>query len=411
MNERSTGYAWRNFIFVFLCGVAFSISLMVVPACMLMLVEHFQCDMSTAGWFMSWSSVAGTVIAFFTASIQSKVGPKAMVMLAMACVIVSDVICIFAPDATVFSVGRFILGFGNGLIATGAPTLICVLFKDPAKRGLPNSVWSVWIAVGQIIILNLFAILAAAFGGWQAGFWFALIFAVAALVLGFFLISVPMDEQMAVVRGTANVKLSAAFTSPYVIICLVMVICFAFCFSCYSAMAPTYYQQAGGMGMAEANSLNSVSTIVGVVGALAVGAVFAKVKNQPLVLLAVFVLTFIVCCFEFVPTDPTLIIVELVAFGFVINAVMPAVFTNVEWASPDPSVIGAAFGVLAIGSNAGGIPAAPLVGAILESTQGNWALATVPEAVIGAIGLICAIVFFVKRGPVCKAVLEERSSK
>ena len=52
---------------------------------------------------------------------------------------------------------------------------------------------------------------------------------------------------------------------------------------------------------------------------------------------------------------------------------------------------------LPIGSNFGGIPAAPIAGAIVEST-GSWAMVAVPLGIVGAIGLVCAVVFMVRCG-------------
>ncbi len=54
----------------------------------------------------------------------------------------------------------------------------------------------------------LFAYLVSTFGGWQAAFVFALIFAAAATVCCFFFITIPKERQMEAVAGKANVKYS-----------------------------------------------------------------------------------------------------------------------------------------------------------------------------------------------------------
>ncbi len=179
-----------------------------------------------------------------------------------------------------------------------------------------------------------------------------------------------------------------------------MVLFFAFAMSCYSSFAPTYYQMAGGMGLAEANNLNSIGTFAGIVGSLVVGVILGKVTNQPMVLFGVWIFAGIAMGIAFMFTDPALIIATCIAWGLLSNMIMPAVFTNVEWATPDPSVIGAAFGLLAIASNGGGIPAAPIVGALVDAT-GNWMLCCIPPAIASVLGIVCAAIFFAKRGPVC----------
>ena len=44
-----------------------------------------------------------------------------------------------------------------------------------------------------------------------------------------------------------------------------------------------------------------------------------------------------------------------------------------------------------------GIPAAPIAGAIVEST-GSWAMVAVPLGIVGAVGLVCAVVFMARCG-------------
>jgi hypothetical protein len=58
--------------------------------------------------------------------------------------------------------------------------------------------------------------------------------------------------------------------------------------------------------------------------------------------------------------------------------------------------------LLAVGANLGGIPAANTVGSIVDATQGNWAMGTIPLVIIAAIGIICAIIFY--KGTAKKAI-------
>ncbi|MEG0323610.1 MAG: MFS transporter, partial [Raoultibacter sp.] len=371
MVEKIKSADWRSFILIFLCGVFLGVSFFKVPPAIPTLMAYFQCSVADAGWMMSWCSVAGTIIAFFTGSIQSKIGPKAMVIGAMGFTLLSIVVGLFAPTIEIFMVSQFIGGLGNGFIATGAPTLITVLFKDPSKRGLPNSIWATWTACGSLIMLNVFALIISAFGTWQSVWVFSLIVVAIITVIAAFGIKVDKAEAMSVAQGSADVKLSKGLTNPYVILLCILFICFAFGFSVWAAMAPTYMQAVVGLDMATANSLSSITTITGIIGSLIVGVILNKCKNQPGVMLVVMILVGIVMCLELVFTTPFSMVVIAILVGLVLNAAPPCFFSNVQWASPDPSVMGAAFGVLAIGANLGGIPAANTIGAIVDATQGN----------------------------------------
>ncbi len=388
MQTRSAGASWASFICILLVGVSYSISLMAVPMYMPAFFE--QIGMDNAPMLMSYTSISGTIIAFFTAAIQSKIGPKTMVILSALVQLIGDIMMLIGGGVAVMFVGRFILGLGNGLVATAAPSLVQCIWRDPQKRGIPTSVWTMWIALGAIII----SFLTVPLGTWQNAFIFAAIFAAVATVLAIVGIRIPKAEQMEVVAGNADVHVIDAFKSPWVILCFVMVLCFAFGFSIYTTYAPQYFMQY--MGPEAGTSLNGMGNFIGIVAGLIIGVIFRATKKHPLVLLIVFVLAVIAAFTAFMFTDAMMITVTAVFFFFVFNIIVPSVFNNVQWASPDPSVIGAAFGLLAIASNGGGIPAAP-VGAMLLGPDMNYFNAMIPGIVLCIIGLVCAIIFFVGR--------------
>ncbi len=410
--EKSAGASWGTFIIVLISGIAYSISLMAIPTAMIYVADTFGGDMVGAGWLMSWNSVAGTILAFFTASIQSKIGPKNMIIIALACILVSDVMVVMTTDITIAFVGRFIFGFANGLIATAAPTLVTILFSDPTKRGMPNAIWTMWIALGGVIINFLAPVLMLPGEGvnfltggpnldWHPLFYFGIGFAVVALILVIVGIRIPKEEIMSAVSASGNAKISDAFKNGYVWLCFVMVICFAFSFSCYTSEVVAYLQADVGMDPATAQSWNGILNIIGIVAGLIIGVILNKVNDHTKVLVVIFVLAVLACALMFAFNTATLAIVSMFFFGLAVNMVMPTVFTNVQWVSKSPAVIAAAFGICAIASNGGGIPAAPVMGAMIESGA-PWAMLGVPPAIVSAVGLVCAIIFCMKLSKVSK---------
>lgn len=387
MQEKSEGYAWRNFTFVLLVGISYSISLMVVPMYMQGYMQVYGND---ASLLMTYTSISGTLIAFFTAGIQSKIGPKTMVILSAVCQIIGDIVMVMnLPIAAMFA-GRFVLGLGNGLVATAAPSLVSALWHDPQKRGVPTAVWTMWIGLGAIII----SFLVVPLGSSTNAFIFATVLAVIVLVCAIFFITIPKEEQMKVVAGNENVRVSDAFKSPWVILCFLMILCFAFTYSCFTTYSAMYLM--GNLGPVGGSSMNAAGNFIGIAAGLVIGIIFRKSRKHPLILLVVFVLSAIAAITVWAFTGNVLIIVTAVFFFIVYNIMVPCVFNNVQWASPDPSVIGASFGLMAIASNAGGMPAAPVVGAIYLST-GSYFQAMVPGMVVAAVGLVCAIIFYVGR--------------
>ena len=200
------------------------------------------------------------------------------------------------------------------------------------------------------------------------------------------------------VAAGGDVNPWAGLTSLNSWLLVIVFACFAFIFSVWSAMAPTYLQTPlVGMDMAAANSVSSITTVTGIVGSLIIGVVLTKVRNQPLVLVGTMVLCTVAGVIQFVFTGQAAIIVVAVLVGLFTNIVPPALFSNAQWAAKTPAGVALVMAALPIGSNFGGIPAAPIAGAIVEST-GSWAMVAVPLGIVGAVGLVCAVVFMARCG-------------
>lgn len=409
--KSKTGNAWVNFILVFIMGAIFAIGFFKVPPAMGLLMEHFQCGLSEAGWFMSACSVAGTIIAFVTGMIQTKIGPKGMLIAALICMALDSLIGVLAPSVEIFIVSRFIGGLGNGFLATAGPTLITLLFKDPSRRGVPNAIWSCWTAAGSLIMLNSFAAIIGATGTWQGVWWVCLVVNIIALVICIFCIRIDHKEEMEMVAAGGNVKPWAGLASLNSWLLVIIFACFAFIFSVWSAMAPTYLQTPlVGMDMAMANSVSSITTITGIIGALVIGVVLNKVKNQPAVLVVAMILCAITGVVEFMFTGQAMMIVIAVCCGLFINIIPPCLFSNAQWAAKTPAGVALVMAALPIGSNFGGIPATPVAGAIVEST-GSWAATAVPLGIVGVVGVLCAIIFMVRCGKFAVAAANEKKEQ
>ena len=227
-------------------------------------------------------------------------------------------------------------------------------------------------------MLNSYAFILSATGSWQGVWWVCLAIVVIGLLLTVFCIRIDHAEEMAMVAAGGDVKPWAGLTSLNSWLLVIVFACFAFIFSVWSAMAPTFLQTPlVGMDMAAANSVSSITTVTGIVGSLIIGVVLSKVKNQPLVLVGTMVLCTVAGIIQFIFTGQAMIIVVAVLVGLFTNIVPPALFSNAQWAAKTPAGVALVMAALPIGSNFGGIPAAPIAGAIVEST-GSWAMAAAP---------------------------------
>lgn len=415
--ERSAGSAWAAFFCILIAGMSYAISLMAVPTAMTQIAVEFwpmvslpdgssMPDLTNAGLLMSFNSIAGTILAFFTGPIQSKVGPKVMVIAAVACCLISNIMMVATTSAMVAFVARFILGFANGLVATSAPTLIQILFVDPTKRGMPTGIWSMWIALGGILVSFLAPTLMGEALAWRPLFYFAIAFCVVALILAIVGIRIPREELIAAVSAQGEVRITDAFKNPYTWLLFVCMICFAYSFSCYSGMAVTYFQSPvdqGGVGMdvATAQTNYGLLNFIGIIAGFLAGAILNKVNDHTKVLVVIFVFACAAVWLSFQFTVANAAFICMVFFGLAVNMVVPVILNNNQWVSSSPAVVAASFGILAIASNGGGIPANPTMGMIL-ATGASYQACAIPPTIVTVIGLICAIIFCLKRSKFCK---------
>jgi len=104
-------------------------------------------------------------------------------------------------------------------------------------------------------------------------------------------------------------------------------------------------------------------------------------------------------------SEPALATFESAFIGFTVNAALPAFMLCVQWAVNDLSEMGAAMALTSsFGVGLGGMVSIPIVGAIYDAT-GSWAIATIPIAVMSAIGILAAVIFTIRCGKKSVAAL------
>lgn len=395
------GRRWLYFIIVLLCGIAMSMVLMAVSPSMPLLMELYGVGAGVASWFMAVGSLTSMVISLAAGIIQSKINPKGLLLLGTACCVASAGMCMLAGESIALMIaGRLVFGVGMGCANAAGPTLVMALWDDPSKRSIPMAIWACSTAFGSLIILNTFTAAEPVLGGWAAGFAISGMGALIALVLLAFFARIPRERLIAVSRGegTSAASTFKAIRNPNVILVFVLFLASAFIYSTWSAMSPTYMQTGVGLEPGIANSVASISTLTGIAGSLAAGFVLGRAKNQPLVALFIMILAAVAGSLSYVFTDAALATFESAFIGFAVNAALPAFMLCVQWAVNDLSEVGAAMALTSsFGVGLGGVVSIPIVGSIFDAT-GSWAIATIPIAIMSAIGILAAAIFFIRCG-------------
>ena len=373
---------WVVLWVVFLASVAAAMAQFPVPPLMPVLMGAFGVDVVAAGALMSVFSITGAILALPTAVILRRYGARATGVVALLAVVAGSVLGAVTGDFTVLLVSRAVQGIGMGLIAVVAPSVIADVF-EPSARGLPMGIWATWPPVAGVVMFNLAAPMADAFG-WRSVWWFNAGVAGIAAVL-----------YAAVVRGGSRHDGAAGREpgpSPWLALrsgrlWLLGAGFAAFCVSlaALNTFLPTYLVEVHGAGLAAAASTTSLVLVAFVVGSPLAGVVSDRLGSRRVVsaaallgMAALWLLPFAV--------DASLVPVVLVAFGVLAGAVPPTTFASAPELVPDLRLVPMAIGVVMRGQNVGNIVGPSAFAATLDA-QG-WATAAIAMAVVTAAGAI-----------------------
>lgn len=302
------GRAWGMLFLTLFVTISVPLNMFKCPGIAGQLMEYFGLDSSTFGWTMSLYTVMAIVLAFPASGIMGKIGEKNCIAASLVFAVVGAVMGALSQTATLFMVSRFIEGFAMGLVAVAAPAAISKWFPRH-KRGTALGIWTPWVPIGNIIMLNLSNPISNAFGGWQAVWWVGAAYALIALVAWVALYKGPempiLDDdeiaEAAVAKGdTAPDAGKLAILNP-----TMWLVAIAFCAfniiqnGSLNTFYPTYLTEIHSFGAAEASFVTSVVTILGILGGPLGGLLSDKFRTRRWVILVSFVAIAVACIWLF----------------------------------------------------------------------------------------------------------------
>ncbi len=307
------GKAWGLLILALFATVAVPLNMFKCPGLAPQLMEFFGMDPSTFGWTMSIYTIMGIILAFPAAGIMRKIGAKMCITLSLAFTILGTLVGVIATDLGVFLFGRFLEGVGMGLVAVATPATLSKWFPRH-KRGLALGIWAPWVPIGNIIMLNAANPLADAFGGWQAAWWFGLIYALVFLVLWVIFYKEPdqpildpgelEDEERAAKKAEAKGGSVKPILTLSMWLIAVGFLIFNVCQQgSLNTFYPTYLGEVHGFSPAEGAFVTSVITMLCIPGAILGGWVSDTLKTRKWVIVVGYVAFAISAIFLFTWTE------------------------------------------------------------------------------------------------------------
>ena len=180
-NSTSLNYLAFSFILLFV-GVAITVVQYKVPPILEPIMAQFQIGLDTGSWLMSIFTAVGIVLSLPTGTLTKKLGPKTVLLLGCAIIVVGSVMGAFAGSALLLIVSRGIEGIAFVFITVAGP-LAVEKYVAPEHQGTANGIWALWICFGSVIGSTATPMVFQALGLTGAWLLYAAIVVVAAIVL------------------------------------------------------------------------------------------------------------------------------------------------------------------------------------------------------------------------------------
>ena len=373
--KKNSAQAWVQFAIVFICGIA--MGMFKVPVNMGNIMEYYGATMTEVSLLMSVVGITCLVTALPAGGIMQKVGVKKFGVLVIACGIAENIIGAFAPNITVLILSRLLDAVSYGCLSMVSVAIISANFTSE-KRGMPNGIWVIWVALAQLLVAQVANMVVPSFG-WQ-GEWIAVAVCQAVALALFLLFVKNPDQQEGSTAGAAKEKPSVleGLKEPGPWLLTLSIAGLAIGCSVYTGLYPMYLTSPLGAALdAEtANNLVSIGSIGGIVGSVLVGWVINRFKPTKRGMLLIIVAAVSIVCFAFCFNMP-------VAFAWI-----PDILRN-------PKTLAMATGILMIGANIGGALGVTLPSMFIDAAGGEWAACLPCVVGLAVFGLLCAMALHV----------------
>lgn len=404
--------AWAAGLAAIFATLCFACSQFKVTSTMVYIMDGFGVSLATAGLLMTLSSVSVMLVSLPGGAILQRFGSRKTLLGIVALGVLFNALGAISSSFTLLAASRFLEGLCLGMITIVTPAVIAQSFPAE-KRGLPMAIFSLWVPLGMLCILNICNYVTPLYG-WQANWWVVAALLAIALVICSVLVrdAAPetpdeqADSSPDAFDGQEGVGASEQGGSlwlrgmkslgPW---CLgIAFFSYSVGLGAYNTYFPTYLTQAFGMEAAAANDIMSISMAAMMVVGLAWGFVMNRVPNRyhGAMLVgstAVYCLAMVV---QFNLPSVNLAVPVVIFVGAVSQLVAPLIY-DVLPETVDPELVPVGMSITAFGCGLGTVLTTIICGVFVE-TFGTWSSLVAPLAIFGLIGVLaCVVVLRIQR--------------
>lgn len=387
-------YGWIVVLFTMLVGFVPGSNMAKAIALAPVVCENFMIGPDTFGVVVAAFYIMGFIMAFPTTGLVNKWGMKVSVAIAVGCGVLGSVVgAMSGTNTTMFIVSRVIEGASFGIMGVVGASSIGPWFS-PAKRSLPLSIWSMWVAVCMCVCPVMFGWLVESVGvTWQGIWWGAAAYdlIVGILFIVFYKKPLDLDAASAVAEGEAagQASISRALKSPMLWALALIFLFDEAAFMAINGFIVTYLNGELGASLVLANAIFSLFGFMGAITPPISGWITQKFNNHRWMLLVGLVVAVAYTALVFNLKDPMLYYPLSILAG-IVGGCVPSILWQFTPNTVDTVDIPAANAFMAFTQNIGMTIGALVIGNAI--TIWGWGMGSL----IGMLPLyiICLIIFF-----------------
>ena len=269
----------------------------------------------------------------------SRYSPKATGAAGAVCVILGNIIAIFADTIVILVVSRVIEGLGYCILQVLTQSLVTTTFKDSKAKGSATGLLNTGMLFGQMIHYNLAPRVVA--GGGLRGVYLYIIGTVAVLtVLWLILIrgEAPASSSAPVDKVQQRKKTLAVYKTRDIWLVALAFAIIRLAVVNVGTYIPAYLQQVRGLSQTQAAGLTSISTALGIAALILYGTISdALHTKRKLMIFSCFAAVVVFFCLMKLPVS--LLLIFIILYGTVPRAFTTLTFSCYPEIFDDQSLI------------------------------------------------------------------------
>lgn len=186
------GRRWVALGVIYLCSLAFAVSLQSVPPLVSLLVSDLRISYAEAGLLMSLFALPGVALAIPMGMLADRYGQRGIIIVSFIVLLIGQAAFALGHSFPVLGIGRVVSGAGAVSLFILLPQMVAKWFTN-RELGVAMGILNTGMPLGTILSLNLLS-LAGELLGWRSAAWLSMGIPALAFIVVLLLFQLPPEQ-------------------------------------------------------------------------------------------------------------------------------------------------------------------------------------------------------------------------